>query len=64
MNEKSIGIIISFIAGLVLVHYLLKLKNKKENEIKNTIPVDRYGVGIEPNLVQYQDVMLDIQSIT
>jgi len=62
--NKSIGMIIALIAGIVLAHYLLKWKKQKEEKLKYAIPLDEYGVPIEPNNLQATDVMLDIQSIT
>jgi hypothetical protein len=62
--EKSLGIIIALLAGALLFYYLMKWQKQRENEARFSVPVDSYGVPVEPNNQQFYEAMAEITSIT
>jgi hypothetical protein len=61
--DKTVNIIIILIASLILICYLFKYNQAKDTETKTLIPVDRYGVEIEPNSVQMNNTLAEINSL-
>jgi hypothetical protein len=56
--------IIAIIAGLMLVYYFYKkYKDGSTQPQKVKVPVDEYGVVVEPNQLDHVEMVNDIQSL-
>ncbi len=57
---KTIDLIITIVAVIALVSFLARRKTEREVVV---VPLDSYGVPIEPNQPQVNEAMADISSL-